>query len=96
MQALISYRNGVCSGCGVHHSLAESPDFYWTFDERRCPVCADTARFMRDLHARDDEAFKKLGDDPKPLDPRPDDGRTVILREMPPTEVVAAKSRRRI
>lgn len=93
MQALMLYRDGICSECGVHHSQAEDPDFYWTWETRKCSVCASTAAFLRGLADRDEEDLAKLGENPAAPVERPDDGRRVILRELSPFEAAAEKRR---
>lgn len=93
MQALIAYQAGVHDECGVHQSLAESPDFYWTWEARRCPVCATTAAHLRAQAEDDEAAMAALGEDPSALAERPDDGRYNVLRELSPIEAAAEKRR---
>jgi hypothetical protein len=95
MQALVEYEKGVCSGCGVHHSLIEDDEFYWTFDERFCAMCASAAQHGRAQAAIDRKRIEELGDDPDPLTPLPDDGRTTMIRELTPAEAMRQKTRRR-
>lgn len=87
IQALKTYQRGICPNCGIHHSLAEADDFYWTYEERFCSTCASAAQFHRALAAKDEEKVAEFGEDPEPLIPRPDDGRTIVMRELTPAEV---------
>lgn len=95
MQALVEYEKGICPNCGIHHSLIEDPEFYWTFDERFCAMCASAAQHNRGVAANDRKRIDELGDDPDPLTPLPDDGRTVMIRELNPVEVARQKTGRR-
>jgi hypothetical protein len=95
MQALVEYEKGICPRCSIHHSLIEDPDFYWTFDQRFCASCASAAQHDRAQDAIDRKTIEALGEDRDPLTPLPDDGRTIVIRELNPGEVAKQRSDRR-
>lgn len=80
MLELQIYDNGVCRGCGQHHSLANDPAARFKIEVDRCDVCATLAVNDRLLDAADEAARAGLGDKPNPRTPRPTDGRKVGVR----------------
>lgn len=82
------YEHGVCE-CGFHESLTTDRSNHFTFDVRECPVCKGAAKFARIQQHADEQADKRLGDDPPPTAARAGDGRRTYLRQMSPLEVAA-------
>lgn len=89
MEALLAFERGVCA-CGFHESLTGDPTNHFTFEDKKCPVCAGSAQYARIQHARD-EAWSKARNENSPAGmPRPGDGRHTYTRLMTPTEVAGA------
>lgn len=93
IRGLLAYERGVCE-CGFHGSLTQDRSNYFTFKERRCPVCAHVARYGRIQHAADQAAEKAAGENAPPGNPLPGDGRRTMVRRMSPDEVAQAKAKR--
>lgn len=93
MRALDAYEAGICR-CGFHSSLTANRDNFFTFEDRRCAVCARSEVYARIQDHDDEKAMKAFGDDPAPGQPRPTDGRSTFLRRMSPDEVMQIRERR--
>lgn len=78
MLGLALYEQQVCSGCGFHQSLTD-PQYAYQIEERTCPVCAASARFLRMQADADKQARKRPGGS-SPTAPDPADGRHVSVR----------------
>lgn len=92
MIALRRYEAGV-GPCGFHHSLTNDPDFHAKVEDEFCQFCADLAVIARVQAAADQEAEKRLGEEPDPKAKRPDDGRRQFIRLMTPAEIEQKKAR---
>ncbi|MDF1603401.1 hypothetical protein [Nocardioides sp. YIM 152315] len=90
MLALARYRADVCSGCGFHSSIADE-DPLFKIEDRRCPICADTAPAMRARNKAEGDAAAKAA----PEAHLPSDGRTSYLRLLTPAEVMAHEANRK-
>ncbi|MCM0622721.1 hypothetical protein [Nocardioides bruguierae] len=88
--ALAAYHEQTCDR-GHHPDVAGDPHLFWTFEDSRCPLCAEIDKWQRIQHDRDAKAIRQLGDEPSPFIPRPDDGRSTYLRRMTPDEVTARR-----
>lgn len=93
MEALALYEAGVCSGCGIHHSLSSNLENVFTFQAETCNTCAGSDRYARIVGAADEKARKAHQDAP-PASPLPSDGRKTYLRMMSPDEVAEARAKR--
>lgn len=93
MRALTAYESGLCK-CGFHSTLTNDRDNFFTFEDRRCPVCAASDRYARMQDASDEKAKKAAGENPPPGSPQPGDGRLTFLRRMSDAEVAQARAKR--
>lgn len=93
MRGLVAFEAGVCK-CGFHSSLTSDKSNYFTFEDRRCPVCAAADRQGRIQNAADDAAKKAAGENPPPGSPLPGDGRLTYIRRMSEAEVAERRARR--
>ena len=92
-RALVAYEAGICR-CGFHSSITADRSNFFTFEDRRCSVCAQAEKYGRIQDSSDEAAVKAMGETPPPGIPRPTDGRQTFLRRMSPTEVAEARERR--
>lgn len=90
MLALAQYEAGICD-CGFHSSLTHDKANVFKFESDVCPVCAGADRHMRWQIAEDDKAVEALGDNPRPLDARPDDGRRILAKLLSDADAATAK-----
>lgn len=86
MEALAEYEDGVCSGCGLHSSIADT-DPLFTLEDKVCPVCRAAEVNIRGRAATE----QKLEEKADPATPRPSDGRTTLLRLLSPEEAAAMR-----
>lgn len=93
MLGLSLYEAGVCE-CGHHSSLTNDTDNVFTFEDRRCNVCAGVARYARLQAKQDEQADKSLGDNPAPHASRAADGRRTFIRQMSPLEIAERRESR--
>lgn len=93
MLGLAAYEARVCE-CGWHESLTGDRSNFFTFEDRRCPVCAGRDRRARMLAEQDDRFRKALGENPPAAASYPSDGRRSFVRMMGPDEVAEWKARR--
>jgi hypothetical protein len=82
MRALGAYEGGICA-CGFHSSLTSDPANFFTFEDSRCNVCKEAARYARIQNAADDEDEKRAGDNPPVGRVKPADGRRTFLKRIP-------------
>lgn len=93
MLALAVYEAGVCT-CGYHVSLTSDLDNTFTFEDRKCNVCAGIKRYGRLQSAQDEQADKELGPSPPPHAARAGDGRHTGVRML--TALEAAERREQL
>lgn len=93
MAGLTAYEGKVCGGCGWHEDLATDRSNYFTFEDKRCPVCAGHARLGRIRAAADEKHRKAMGDHPPADRAEPGDGRRTLSRLMSPEEVARRKGK---
>ena len=82
MLGFVEYEAGVCTGCGLHSSVAET-DPYFTLDDRASPVCAQIEPELRSRASREHDAEKEAAAATK----RPSDGRSTYVRLLSPAEI---------
>lgn len=79
------YQSGV-HRCGFHRSETTDKSIVYMpgFDD--CPVCAGAEQYARELAEADRQAREQLPKDAPARTPLPSDGRTVVMRQVPPDE----------
>lgn len=93
MLALGTYEAGLCR-CGFHSSLTADRANFFTFEDRRCSVCAKSEQYGRIQEQNDEAAMKAFGEKPPPAQPRPSDGRQTFVRRMSADEVTRIRERK--
>jgi hypothetical protein len=90
--ALRQYHAGVCS-CGVHESLAADKNNVFAFEYRTCNVCKGLAQYQR-IAADEAKRIAEQFENQPLINPRPTDGRHLMVRPMGPMEVAARRAER--
>lgn len=94
-EGLSRYDDECCQGCGLHKSILDDPEHNaFTFEERICKVCAGQEVYGRTVAERDEKA-RQAAKDRHPHDPRPSDGRHIIMRRLSEEEIARVRDRRR-
>lgn len=82
MRALAAYEAGICE-CGFHTDITSDRSNFFTFEDARCNVCKEAARWSR-VQAADDEADeKRAGDNAPPTRIKQSDGRRTYIKRIP-------------
>lgn len=77
--ALLRYEQECCPGCGIHQSILDDPKHnVFTFEDRRCAVCAASDLYGRVTRARHEAADKDLA----ARQPHAADGHHTLLRRV--------------